>query len=266
VSEESNTIIEQLETASETIENNDQKILEFEINKKEKSQVQENIDKEKKIEKEEEEKTIAEGEENYLFESLTKKEKKEIQEKRSQLLAEDEESFEEEEEKMKTQTKLEKRKARAQNRANRRKNRRSKTKKKKNNNPFGDLNFDHLMDKMKDFDFNNMKMPDNMDLNSMKDAAEQFGMDPKLLDNINMDKMKDFDFSKMKDFDFNKMKDFDFNNMKMPENMNSMKDMAKQFGMDPKLLDNINMDDVQNAMKNGFNKDDMKGAAPKIEL
>ena len=42
------------------------------------------------------------------------------------------------------------------------------------------------MDKMKDFDFNNMKMPDNMDLNSMKDAAEQFGMDPKLLDNINM--------------------------------------------------------------------------------
>jgi len=79
-----------------------------------------------------------------------------------------------------------------------------------------------------------------------------------------MDKMKDFDFSNMKmpeNMDMEKMKDFDFSNMKMPENMDmgKMKDMAKDFGVDENLFDNINMDDVQNAMKNGnFNMDDMK--------
>merc|ERR1712034_159985 len=72
------------------------------------------------------------------------------------------------------------------------------------------------------------------------------------------------DFSNMKmpeNMDMEKMKDFDFSNMKMPENMDmgKMKDMAKDFGVDENLFDNINMDDVQNAMKNGnFNMDDMK--------
>jgi len=132
---------------------------------------------------------------------------------RNELLAEDEDESwkEEEEEEKKTKKKLKKTKTtKARNRSNWRKNRKSKSKKKNNGgkkdipSPFGDLNFDHLMDKMKDFDFSNMKMPENMD-------------------------------------------------------MEKMKDMAKDFGVDENLFDNINMDDVQNAMKNGnFNMDDMK--------